>query len=406
MTKMEKFSYLSNSNAAFVEDLYEKYKKNEADVDSQWIRFFEGFEYAQETVTPVSSAKPSSKIGQYSDKEVAVTKLISSYRARGHLLADTNPVRERRQHKADLVLDYFGLNEADLDQTFEAGNEISLGKATLRDILAHLTKTYCGSIGVEFMYCRDEKLRQWLYSEMEPIGNEPVFSREEKLHILEKIDHAVSFESFLQMKFVGKKRFSLEGNEAIIPSLDAAIRQGAKMGAQEFVLGMAHRGRLNVLVNIFGKQYETVFYEFEGSTLPDDLRGGGDVKYHLGRSADITTADGHEVHLSLVPNPSHLEAVNPVVQGIVYAKRNSAYGGDSQKIIPILIHGDSAISGQGVNYELINMSKLEGYAVGGTVHIVLNNQVGFTANYKECRSSVYCTALAILPRNPDGGVFN
>ena len=389
---MSQQGYLDNVNADYLEQLYTQYKAEPSSVEEGWRTFFEGYDLGRQN--------KADGTGVVSDKEVAVVKLINAYRARGHLLADTNPVRERRKHKADLALDFFNLSEADLETEYEAGSEIGIGKNTLNSILTHLQKTYCRSLGVEYMHCPDERLREWLEREMEPIANRPQYSLDEKQHILEKIDQAVSFEGFLQKKYVGKKRFSLEGIEAFVPSLEAVIRQGASLGAQEFVIGMAHRGRLNLLVNIFGKTYEDVFSEFEGTPLPSDIKGSGDVKYHLGRSADIVTKDGHKVHLSLVPNPSHLEAVNPVVQGITHAKGLEIYEGDTSKIIPILVHGDAAISGQGVNYEMVNMSQLDGFSTGGTIHVVLNNQVGFTADYKEGRSSMYCTDIAMVTASP------
>ncbi|MSR88602.1 MAG: 2-oxoglutarate dehydrogenase E1 component [Candidatus Margulisbacteria bacterium] len=389
---MSNHTYLDNANPAYVESLYDQYKTDPNSVDEGWRRFFEGYEFSK--LPSDLSTEP------VSSKEVSVFKLIKAYRTSGHLISDTNPVRERRKHKADLQLDYFGLSEADLDTPFEAGNELRIGKAPLRQILDHLQKTYCRSIGAEFMYCRDEKLRQWLYQEMEPIANAPQFTPELKKHILFKINQAVIFENFLHTKYVGKKRFSLEGVEALIPALDEAIRQSANMGAKEFIVGMAHRGRLNVLANIFGKTYGDIFTEFERGAKPDDIKGDGDVKYHLGRSADITTKDGKDVHLTLVANPSHLESVNPVVQGIAYAKQHELYNNDTSTVIPILIHGDAAISGQGVNYELANLSKMNGYSVGGTVHIITNNQLGFTTSFYEGRSSVYCTDLAKVVESP------
>ena len=327
-----------------------------------------------------------------------MSKLIDAYRTRGHLISKTNPVRTRREHKSDLSLSYFNLSDADLGTTFEAGKEIGLQNATLQQILDRLKETYCSSIGVEFMYCQNEKLREWIISKMEPIANRPTYSKEKQLQILELINKAVNFENFLQTKFVGKKRFSLEGIESLIPSLESAIQVGADLGVKECVLGMAHRGRLNVLVNVFQKTYENVFSEFEEANFNDEW--SGDVKYHLGRSSDITTKNGKDVHLSLVPNPSHLEAVNPVVTGICYSKIKHLYENVENTVLPIMIHGDAAFSGQGVNYELSNMSQLDGYKVGGAIHIVLNNQIGFTANYKECRSSIYCTDLAKVTESP------
>ena len=393
------YSYLSNANPAFIEDLFQRYLKDEMSVDLEWRKFFDGYRLGQDVMgSDLTSPLPELHVDALT--QVKVVKLIQGYRSRGHLIANTNPIRTRRLHKSDLELDYFGLTEADLDKPFELGSEISLGTATLREILAHLKKTYCASIGVEFMYCRDEKLRQWMYEHMEPIANKPHFSLDEKRQLQKKIDQAVTFENFLQTKYVGKKRFSLEGLEALIPSLDSVIRQAASLGVREFVLGMAHRGRLNVLVNIFEKSYEDVFSEFEETALSEAFEHGGDVKYHLGKTADIETKEGHPVHLSLVPNASHLEAIGPVVQGIAYSKQKDNYDSDYDKIIPIIIHGDSAISGQGVNYESANMSRLDGFNCGGTVHIILNNQVGFTANYKESRSSVYCTDLAKVTESP------
>lgn len=391
---MDKFSYLDNANPAYVESMYEQYLADPASVDAKWGQFFEGYEFSG---TMADVAPASHKIA--SSKEVAVIKLINAYRSRGHLISITNPIAQRRQHQADLELDYFGLSEADLDTEFECGVEISLGTATLRQILDHLRKTYCDTIGVEFMYCRNPALRQWIYNGIEPIANKPVFSTEEKIHILNKINHAVTFESFLHTKYVGQKRFSLEGAEALIPALDAAIVQSAELGVKEVILGMAHRGRLSVLTNILGKDYATVFSEFEGSFFDEEVVGDGDVKYHLGYSTDYETPHG-DVHVCLAPNPSHLEAVNPVVEGIVYAKKIHKYDNDLDAIVPVLIHGDAAIAGQGVNYEVTNMSKLDGYDNGGTVHIVINNQLGFTTSYLEARSSVYCTDIAKVTESP------
>lgn len=387
------YAYIANANPEYMEDLYKAYKKNADSVDVKWNAFFEGFDFFETVHQDDQSSFP------VSNKEISVTKLIQAYRTRGHLLSNTNPVRSRRKHKADLELSYFGLTDGDLTDTFESGKELGLSDPTLANILNHLNETYCSSIGVEFMYCQNEKLREWMMQSMEPIANRPNYSKEKKIQILNLINKAVNFENFLQTKFVGKKRFSLEGIESLIPSLDAAIQMGGKLGVRECILGMAHRGRLNVLVNVFQKTYENVFSEFE-ETAYNDLNWSSDVKYHLGRSADITTNAGTPMHLSLIPNPSHLEAVNPVVTGIAYSKISHRYDNDSSRVLPILIHGDAAFSGQGVNYEVSNMSQLDGYTVGGTIHIVLNNQIGFTANYKECRSSVYCTDLAKVTESP------
>jgi 2-oxoglutarate dehydrogenase E1 component len=390
---MEKYSYINNTNPAFVEDLYLQYKSSPESVDPLWQKFFEGFEYSQ--ILP-----DTHNAIVYDNKDIAVIKLIEGYRTRGHLIAETNPVRKRRQHKSDLELSYFGLSESDMDTEFEAGKELGLGKVSLRAILDYLRHRYCGAIGAEYMYCRNEKLRHWIQERMESSANTPEFSRDEKLHILKKIHQSVFFESFLQTKYVGKKRFSLEGLEAFIPALDACIQESSRLGAKEIVVGMAHRGRLNVLVNIFEKSYETVFAEFDENVAPEAFVQGGDVKYHLGKSADVITPNGNKIHLSMLFNPSHLETVSAVLQGVTYAKKTERYNNDARKILPVIIHGDSAISGQGINYEIANMANLQGFNVGGALHIVLNNQVGFTTNYLEARSSVYCTDIAKLTECP------
>ena len=291
-----------------------------------------------------------------------------------------------------MTLDYFGLDESDLEEEFDVGHEIRLGRAKLKDIISHLEDTYCSSIGVEYRYSASSEMRQWLHERMESGANKPNFNKPKKMRILKKLT-GVGFEKFLGVKYVGQKRFSLEGIEAFIPAMDELFHEGARLGAQEFVMGMAHRGRLNVLANLFNKEYKALFQEFEGHALPDDVGGDGDVKYHMGHSADVVTEDGHPLHLSLAANPSHLEAVNPVVLGRVRAKIENLYDNDFKKIVPILVHGDAAISGQGIIYEVCNIANLDSYATGGTIHVVLNNQVGFTANYRESRSSLIVQIL-------------
>ena len=327
-------------------------------------------------------------------------KLINAYRDRGHLVAEINPVKERELYKADLNLEHFRLSEDDWDLEFEVGRQIRIGRARLRDIIAHLNETYCTSIGAEYRYIPDSRIRMWLHEQMESSANKTEFAHEEKKRILNKLAQAVGFENFLHIKYAGQKRFSLEGTEAVVPALDELFETGADLGVKEFVIGMAHRGRLNVLVNLFGKSYENMFSEFEGSFLPDHVHGDGDVKYHQGHSADISTDNGHHIHLTLKANPSHLEAVDPIVQGSVWAKGTKMFEGDFSKIVPVLIHGDAAIAGQGIVYEIANLSRLEGYSTGGTIHIVINNQVGFTANDRETRSSLYCTDIAKMIESP------
>ena len=288
--------------------------------------------------------------------------------------------------------------KADLDTIFQAGNNIGIGPAKLRAIIEHLEATYCESIGVEYVFMRDPELIEWLKFKMESTRNSQVFTPEMQKHVYYHLKLAVGFESFIHKKFVGQKRFSLEGGEALIPALDAVIGHGAETGISEFVIGMAHRGRLNVLANILDKPYEHIFKEFVGTEYEQDI-AIGDVKYHLGYEDDIQTDSGKKVRVSLMPNPSHLETVAPLVQGMVRSRIDSKYNGDYDKVAPIVIHGDAAIATQGVVYEVIQMSQLAGYKTGGTIHLVINNQVGFTTNYLDARSSTYCTDVAKVTRS-------
>ncbi len=389
-------SYLSNANPAYIESLYEAYKADATSVDYGWQKFFEGYELAAKFHGGATAIGDS----QQFDKELKVIALIDGYRNRGHLFTKTNPVRERRPYYPGKELSTFGLNDADLDTVFNAGVELGIGPAKLRDIVALVEQTYCQSIGAEFRYIRNPEKINWLQSRMESQHNTPNFSLEEKRRILSKLNQAVVFESFLGTKFLGQKRFSLEGAESLIPALDAVIEKGADLGIEEFIIGMAHRGRLNVLANIMQKTYKEIFSEFEGKHYDENDPFGGDVKYHMGYSTDVKTSTGKNVHLSLSPNPSHLEAVDPLVEGMVRAKIDKKYDNNYQKIAPILIHGDASIAGQGIVYEVIQMEKLDGYKTGGTIHLVINNQIGFTTNFKDARSSTYCTDIAKVTLSP------
>ncbi|MBF0289064.1 MAG: 2-oxoglutarate dehydrogenase E1 component [SAR324 cluster bacterium] len=402
---MDNYSYMSNADVTVIEDMYRQYQADPASVDTSWQQFFKGFDFSREQYAEESEGDcPAALKGEQEasskfKKEVAVINLIGAYRQRGHLYSTTNPVRPRRQHMAPMQLNDFGLSDTDLSTVFQAGIQIGLENATLQEILEHLKQTYCGNIGAEFVYMRPREAAEWLQKKMEACRNTPNFSVEEKKRILHKLNQAVIFENFLHTKFVGQKRFSLEGSETIIPALDAIVEKGADLGIEEFVIGMAHRGRLNVLANILDKTYETIFAEFEGKAFEESIFEG-DVKYHLGFSSNKHTEHGKKVHLTLTPNPSHLEAVNPVVEGIVRAKSDFRYNGDLNKIAPILIHGDASIAGQGIIYEVLQMSTLEGYKTGGTIHVILNNQVGFTTNYIDARSSTYCTDVAKTTLSP------
>ncbi len=397
---MDNLTYLSNADSSYVDGLYQSYKQDPESVDFGWQKFFEGFDFGQNAGENLGLAVEATP--EHALKEINVLNMIHGYRDRGHLFTQTNPVRERRKYYPGKELETFGLSQADMDTIFNAGVEVGIGPAKLKDIRQLIEDTYCRSIGAEFKYIRNPEKIKWLQDRMESERNTPQFAIDTKKRILKKLNQAVVFESFLGTKFLGQKRFSLEGAESLIPALDSVIEKGSDLGIQEFVIGMAHRGRLNVLTNIMGKSYKTVFSEFEGKTYAEDpeVNFGGDVKYHLGYSTDVKTEKGENIHLSLAPNPSHLETVDPIVEGLVRSKIDMKYDGDSSKIAPILIHGDAAVAGQGIVYEVSQMSKLDGYKTGGTIHIVINNQIGFTTNYKDARSATYCTDVAKVTSSP------
>lgn len=390
---MDKFSYVGTSDVNAIESLFNQYLQDPNSVDASWRDFFKGFEFAR------TSYDDGGGIPENVAKEFKVISLIAGYRQRGHLFTKTNPVRQRRTYEPTLALENFGLSDKDLETVFQAGNEIGIGPAKLKDIVAHLNQTYCQSIGAEYMFMREPQVVKWLQERMEKNKNTPSFTKDEKRIILKKLTQAVVFENYLHTKFVGQKRFSLEGGEAVIPAINALMEHGANLGIQDYVIGMAHRGRLNVLTNIMNKTYKDVFTEFEGRPSEDSLFDG-DVKYHMGYSSDQISDGGKKTHMSLTPNPSHLETVDPVVTGIARAKIDNLHNGDNSKVCPVLLHGDAAIAGQGVVYEVLQMSQLDGYKTGGTVHFVINNQVGFTTNFLDARSSTYCTDIAKVVLSP------
>ncbi|MBB5395710.1 2-oxoglutarate dehydrogenase E1 component [Mucilaginibacter sp. AK015] len=394
---MDRLNYINSGNAAYINTLYEAYKQDPESIDFGWQKFFEGFDFGKDGQ---GMAAATTETPEHFLKEINVLNMINGYRNRGHLFTKTNPVRERRKYFPGKELETFGLSEADMDTVFNAGVEVGLGPATLRDIRQLLEQTYCQSIGAEYTYIRNPIKLKWFEDRMESKRNTPSFTLEEKKLMLAKLNEAVVFENFLGTKFLGQKRFSLEGAEALIPALNSVIKRGSVLGIEEFIIGMAHRGRLNVLTNIMEKTYKEVFSEFEGKNYDSGSPFGGDVKYHLGFSTDVETAEGKKVHLSLCPNPSHLEAVDPVVEGITRSKIDYKHNGDHSKIAPILIHGDASIAGQGIVYEVLQMEKLDGYRTGGTIHLVINNQIGFTTNYKDARSSTYCTDVAKTVLSP------
>ncbi len=389
---MDKFSFLGALHTGMIEEMYQNYLQDPKSISEEWSSFFQGFDFAKEVYS-------EEDIPQIFQKEFKVINLIDAYRKSGHLFTQTNPVRERRQYSPTLDYKNFGLEDSDLEVEFQAGEQVGIGASKLSDIINHLDQVYCQSIGVEYMYVRDPKEIDWIKNRLHKNSNTPKFEAEQKKHILNKLNQAVAFENFLHKKFVGQKRFSLEGAESLIPALDALVEYSSDLGVEEFVMGMSHRGRLNVLANIFNKTYKEIFSEFEGKLYEDD-NISGDVKYHLGFTSMQKCSNGNNIKLNLTPNPSHLEAVDPVVEGITRAKLDSKYGGDVKKILPILLHGDAALAGQGVVYEVIQMAQLDGYQTGGTIHIAVNNQVGFTTNYLDARSSTYCTDVAKVTLSP------
>ena len=396
---MDTFSFLNNADIASVEDLYNQYKENPDSVEESWRNFFLGFEFALQQYDGDKTKLSDDESGWCLQKEFKVIDLIRGYRQRGHLFTKTNPVRKRRSYSPTLAIENFGLDKNDLDTEFEAGNNIGIGKAPLYKIIEHLEETYCRSIGVEYIYIRKPEVVEWLRDKMESTRNHPEYTAEEKKHFYYHLKLSVGFEEFIHRKFIGQKRFSLEGGESLIPALDSVIEKGAGEGINEFVIGMAHRGRLNVLANILQKPYLKIFEEYTGQEY-DESNLLGDVKYHLGYDNTITTDSGQDVKLNLTPNPSHLETVDPVAEGVARGKIYHEYNKDFNKVAPILIHGDAAIAGQGIVYEVVQMAQLHGYKTGGTIHLVINNQVGFTTNYLDGRSSTYCTDVAKVTRSP------
>jgi len=403
---MKDFQYITNAHPSYIEGLYQDFVKDPNSVEPEMKNFFEGFDFALSSghlavgglhSTTHHSLLTTDTVDWMS--ELRVYRMILGYRNKGHLLADTNPIRKRKDRGANLGLNFFGFTEADLDKTFVAGNLLGLGATTLKNIIAHLEKCYASHLGVEFKYISDQIKIDWLTNAIEKTMQQPV-ALEKKKRILQKLNEGVMFEKFLHTKYIGQKRFSLEGGETTIAALDAIINTSQQNGVEEVVIGMAHRGRLNVLANIMGKTYEQIFSEFEGTSTPDTTMGSGDVKYHLGFSSVVDTPNGGKINLKLCPNPSHLEAVDPVVIGFSRSKADVLYESDYDKILPIIIHGDASVAGQGIVYEVLQMSGLKGYYTGGTIHFVINNQIGFTTDFDDARTSDYCTSIAAMVQAP------
>ena len=402
---MDKFSFLNAAHTAYFAELYDQYLQYPDSVEPSWRAFFQGFDFGMENSGDgeLTVENPEDggavEVPQSVVKEFQVVKLIDGYRTRGHLFTKTNPVRERRKYSPTLDIKNFGLEKSDLDSTFNAGEILGIGPSTLKEIVSHLEKVYCDAIGIEYMYIRNPEEVQWIQNRLNINENQPKFEVDQKKNILRKLNEAVSFESFVHTKYVGQKRFSLEGGESLIPALDTIIEKAADYGVKDFVMGMAHRGRLNTLTNIFGKSAKDIFTEFDGKDYAEEFFDG-DVKYHLGWTSCRKTDSGKEININLAPNPSHLEAVGPVVEGISRGKQDRHYSEKIEEVLPIIVHGDAAIAGQGVVYEVVQMAQLEGYKTGGTIHIVVNNQIGFTTNYLDARSSTYCTDVAKVTLSP------
>ena len=400
---MDNYSFLNAAHTAYFAELYDQYLQHPDNVEPSWRAFFQGFDFGLESngVTELVTIQesPEVEVPEQLQKEFRVVKLIDGYRSRGHLFTKTNPVRDRRKYSPTLDLENFGLNQADLGTVFNAGGIMGIGPSTLQVIIEHLKRIYCDSIGVEYMYIRNPEKVNWIQKRLNVNDNHPRFSEAQKKHILKKLNQAVSFENFLHTKYVGQKRFSLEGGESLIPALDAVIESAANQGVEEFVMGMAHRGRLNTLANIFGKSTQDIFNEFDGKDY-EEVVFDGDVKYHLGWTSQRVTDTGTQINMNIAPNPSHLETVGAVVEGITRAKLENKFEGNTNKVLPIVVHGDAAIAGQGLPYEIVQMAKLKGYSTGGTIHIVVNNQIGFTTNYLDARSSTYCTDVAKVTLSP------
>ncbi|WP_375237828.1 2-oxoglutarate dehydrogenase E1 component [Aurantibacter sp.] len=396
---MDKYSFLNAAHTAYFADLYDQYLKNPDSVEPSWRAFFQGYDFGTEEYAIDIDNDTVVHVPKNVQKEFQVIKLIDGYRNRGHLFTKTNPVRGRRKYEPTLEIENFGLSKTDLSTVFNAGEVLGIGSQTLQQIIRHFENIYCDSIGVEYMYVREPEELKWIQNRLNINDNQPNFSADQKKHILKKLNEAVSFESFLHTKYVGQKRFSLEGGESLIPGLDALIEQAAEAGVKEFVMGMAHRGRLSTLTNIFGKSAKDIFSEFDGKDYEEKVFDG-DVKYHLGWTSSRKTDTGKEIKLSIAPNPSHLETVGAVVQGIVRSKQDKYYSNNFSQVLPIVVHGDAAIAGQGLVYEIVQMVQLDGYKTNGTIHIVVNNQVGFTTNYLDARSGTYCTDIAKVTLSP------
>lgn len=396
---MKQLKFANRWNADLIDEYYDRWLENPEELDENWIAFFEGFELAANgdgpTVPTGGDTQAPSAL-----KQARFTGAIYAYRSIGHTMANFNPLLKSVAFNPRLSLERLGFTEGDLDTEYHPG-QYRDGKAlSVRQLLKDLMATYCGPIGVEYQHIQETEPRRWIQNKIEPSLNKPDFSRQKKLFILEDILEAEAFEKFLHTRYVGQKRFSLEGGETIVPCLHAVVEKCSELGIQEIVMGMAHRGRLNILANILGKSYDFIFDEFSENYMPETIHGDGDVKYHLGYEAQLNTASGETMNFHLAANPSHLEAVNPIAEGRARARQRILGDLDRKIVLPILIHGDAAFAGQGIVCEVLNLSQLKGYTTGGTLHFIINNQIGFTTDPSEARSSLYCTDVAKMVDAP------
>jgi len=393
----------TRANADVIDSAYSAWLENPGSVDPTWHAFFQGFALGDNgrssNGTGGSVSTESARLAD-SLKQAQVHSLIYHYRSIGHTQAHLDPLSDPPPPSPRLALGEFGLIEADLDRTFDVGHYLDQGQMKLRDVVDSLQKTYCGRVGVEYVHIQDTEVRRWLQDRMEPTRNQPQFTKKQKTRILRRLHKAELFEKFLHTKYVGQKRFSLEGGETFIAGLDAIVENSPEQGVAEIVLGMAHRGRLNVLTSILRKPFEILFEQFSENYIPETVGGDGDVKYHLGYESVLDTSSGKKVEMRLAPNPSHLEIVNPVVEGKARARQRIRGDTERRQVMPLLVHGDAAFAGQGVVAETLNFSQLPGYRTGGTLHFVINNQIGFTTLPSEARSTRYCTDVAKMIEAP------
>lgn len=403
---MNSLTLPTHANAAVIETAYQAWLENPDSVDPTWRAFFQGFALGSGGQLPINATSVGQNAAAAgvkildSAKQAQVLRLINAHRAHGHLQAHLDPLSEPPAALTILDPRTYDLHEEEMKETFSVGSYRGGGQMRLEDLVSSLKRCYCGHIGVEYMHVQDDEARRWLQQKMEAAENQPSFRREQKIRILRRLHKAELFEKFLHTKYVGQKRFGLEGGETFIAALDSILEHCPATGVEEIVLGMAHRGRLNVLTSVMHKPFELLFEQFSENYLPDTVAGDGDVKYHLGYEAVIETSDGTKVEMRLAANPSHLEIVNPVVEGKARARQRIRNDAERRKVLPLLVHGDAALAGQGVTAETFNFSQLPGYRTGGSLHFVINNQIGFTTLPADARSTRYCTDVAKMIEAP------